>query len=350
MSRFGAVLAILFSATPLCAQEVAPQPAVVDYRLVALRVAEDFIEPRYGVLAARAQAQREAWVAFCKAKPADTGFNRLMTQFVHTVNAWANVELVRYGPVATDFLYERIAYWPERKNDVARALTRVLADQSDLSQKDIYGKSVAVQGLSALERLLYEEGARAALFDKSEEAKRRCALGMAIAGNVEVLAQRMRDEWPALKERLRTSDEALAREAVTRLATDLLTIYQVMADQKLQRVLGESAEEARPTAAQWWRSDMSAQTLAFNLKSAADLIWILLGPSDERHQLMVSIGAAENMARDLPSPLHDMAQDEKERIKLVLLLDMVRSARDLTQAYVPRALGITLGFNSLDGD
>lgn len=339
---------LLFSAAP--AQEGVPVASDVDYRLVALRVAEDFVEPRYGVFFTRALAQKEAWSAFCSAAPVPEKFEQLRVQFQSAVTAWSNVEILRYGPVSEDFLYERIAYWPERKNDVARGLAALLSGTDPLTPESLYAKSVAVQGLPALERLLYDEDARTALLTGDDGARRRCAVGMAIAGNLEHLARRIRDGWPKLKDRLRQEDAALAREAVSRLATDLLTIYQVAGDLKLDKVMGASAEEARPKAAQWWRSGLSNETLAYNMKSAADLIWLFLGPGAERDALMVAIGRTENTIRALAAPLPDMAADPAARRQLLLLREMVRSARDLSGAYVPPRLGIAIGFNSLDGD
>ena len=344
------LLAALFIAASAGAQEGAPVNANVDYRLVALRVAEDFAEPRYGVLFTRALAQKEAWNAFCAVPPNEAAFEQLQVQFKNAVMAWSNVEMLRYGPVSEDFLYERIAYWPERRNDVERGLATLLSGDDTLTSEAMFGKSVAVQGLPALERLLYEEGAREALFAGDDNAKRRCEAGVAISANIEELARRIRDLWPKLKDRLRQDDASLAREAVSRIATDLLTIYQIVGDLKLDRVAGPSPEEARPRSAQWWRSGLSNEAIAYNMKSAADLIWLFLGPGPERHALMVAIGAAERNARDLPAPLPDMAGEAGARGRLILLRNMVRSARDLSADYVPPKLGIMIGFNSLDGD
>jgi predicted lipoprotein len=350
MSRLFAALFLFLSLTPVAAQESVTVNTNVNHKLVALRIAEEFAEPRYGALLTRMQAQAEAWTAFCGAEPSEAGFSRLTEQFANAVNAWSSIELVRYGPVSQDFRYERIAYWPERKNDVARSLARLLSENDSLTPDAMRQKSVAVQGLSALERLLYDDGARAALFGRGAARTRRCAAGVAIADNLKNIVREIVEAWPALKEKLRTSDEALAREAVTRFATDLLTVYQVVGDLKLDVPMGKSVEEARPKAAQWWRSALSAQTIALNFQAAADLTWIMLGPGDEGTTLVATIEQAKRIAEELPLPLSELVADEAQRRRLLLLRDAVRGARDLSNSYVAPALGITLGFNSLDGD
>lgn len=350
MPRLSAFLFLVVSLTPLAAQEAATVRTNVDYPAVALRVIEEFAEPRYGMLLTRAKAQREAWETFCAAEPSEENFARLMARFVETVNAWSGVEILRYGPVSDDFRYERIAYWPERKKDVARAVIRLLSEEDVLTPQRMRSKSVAVQGLSALERLLYEADNRASLMSVGAGAERRCAAGLAIAGNLENLAKEIVDAWPAVKEKLKTPDSPLPREAVTRFATDLLTIYQITGDLKLDAAMGKRPADANPKAAQWWRSGLSSQTLALNLMSAADLSWIILGPGDEGTNVVGAIETAQRLAENLPLPLSEMVSDQVQRENIVLLRDAVRGARDLSGKYVPPALGITHGFKSLHGD
>jgi predicted lipoprotein len=349
MFRLAAVPLLLLSVLPLQAQETVAPASNVDHKLLALRIAEEFAEPRYGVLLTRMQAQESAWTEFCAAEPEQRNFSRLTEQFANAVNAWSSVELLRYGPVSDGFRYERIAYWPERKNDVERGLRRMLSDNDVLTPDAMSKKSVAVQGLSALERLLYEGNARDALVAGGNAQKRRCAAGIAISGNLKNIAQDIVNSWPDVKNRVR-ADEALAREAVTRFATDLLTVYQVVGDLKLDEVMGKTPAEVKPKAAQWWRSGLSSQTVALNLQAAADLTWIILGPGDEGTSTVGVIDTAKKLAEELPLPLSEMAADEVQRRKLFLLRDAVRGARDLSAQHVPPALGITIGFNSLDGD
>ena len=345
---FGILLACLWIGSA-AAQESVTVNEHPDHKAMALKIAEEFVTPRYEALLARAQAQSEAWNAFCAA-PSDEGFEQIKAQFVDTVDAWANVEPIRYGPVSENFRYERLAYWPERKNDVARGLTRMLSETDELTPEAMAGKSVAVQGLSALERLVYEDGARDALFAGDAGANRRCAAGRAISGNVERIAGEIVEAWKPLAEQFRTSDVSVAREAVTRFATDLLTIYQIVGDQKLDVPMGKSVEEAKPKSAQWWRSGLSNRTIARNMQAAADLSWILLGQTNAGRNVVGTIETAQSLAESLPGPLPDLVADPAKRVRLVLLRNAVRGARDLSAIYVPPSLGITVGFNSLDGD
>ena len=349
MHRLGALAFLLLPVLPLHAQENVPPASNVDHKLLALRIAEEFAEPRYGVLLTRMQAQEAAWTEFCAAEPEQRNFSRLTEQFANAVNAWSSVELLRYGPVSDGFRYERIAYWPERKNDVERGLRRMLSESDVLTPDAMSKKSVAVQGLPALERLLYEGSARDALVASGNAQKRRCAAGVAISGNLKNVIQDIVNGWAPAKDQIR-ADDTIAREVVTRFATDLLTVYQVVGDLKLDAVMGKTAADVKPKAAQWWRSGLSSQTIALNLQAVADLTWIVLGPGDAGTSTVGAIDTAKKLAEELPLPLSEMAADDVQRRRLFLLRDAVRGARDLSGRYVPSALGITIGFNSLDGD
>jgi predicted lipoprotein len=52
----------------------------------------------------------------------------------------------------------------------------------------------------------------------------------------------------------------------------------------------------------------------------------------------------------LPGELGALARDPKRRSEVVLLYDSVRSIRDVSEMALPAIAGITVGFNSSDGD
>ncbi len=226
---------------------------------IAKRVSEDFVSPRYEALARTAAAQVEAWRSFC-GSPSHAGLEAVQEAYRTAADAWSSVELVKYGPVSEDFRAERISYWPERKNATGRGLARLLDGKSseELSPERIREASAAVQGLPALERLLFEEPPVGATgFGGSQEGQRRCVVGEAIARNVASLAAEVRDGWPEAERKL--AEPAAAKEGLRRLATDLLTAFQVMRDIKILPVLGADASKARPLLAEGWRSGRSTR-------------------------------------------------------------------------------------------
>ncbi|MBK8157886.1 MAG: hypothetical protein IPK59_03520 [Rhodospirillaceae bacterium] len=77
--------------------------------------------------------------------------------FAPVSDAWMRAQQFRLGPLSEGQRAERFAYWPERRNVVAKQLAALVAsnDPAELEPKRFAEASVAIQGLPALERLLY---------------------------------------------------------------------------------------------------------------------------------------------------------------------------------------------------
>ncbi|QFU16757.1 imelysin family protein [Microvirga thermotolerans] len=348
---------ILLLAPLLCLGLAAPAFAGdgVGRRETVLHAARDFIVPRYETLARATAEERDAWTRFC-ATPKPEDLEALKREFGKAADAWSGIEFVLYGPIGTDFRYERMAHWPERKNAVGRSLSSLLArtGTDDLSPDRFAQTSAAVQGLSALERLLYDSDAATAFTDGSAKAARRCGVATAIATNLARIGAAVLDEWRrpggALAS-LEQGDDARIEEAATRIATDYLALFDTIEDRKLGAAMGDGIDGVRPTLAEGWRSGRSARAIAVNLEAAEALGRILVDPAtDEGNALAVALRTARGMAETAPGDIGAAAADPKRRPALVLLRDAVHSLRETAQASVPEALGITLGFNSRDGD
>lgn len=321
-----------------------------DQHELAVKVAKDFVVPHYAALANTAAIQKDAWQGFC-AKPEEAALGQLGEAFQATADAWSGIDFLRYGPVSNDFRYDRIAHWPERRNAVSRALSSLLSrDGLDtMSASQFSDTSAAGQGLTALERVLFDEDSRAALI--SGKPGHECAVGRLIANNLALLSAAILKDWEGKDgtlAQIEQADEAGSREFLTRFATDLLSTYQTIGDLKLNAVMGKELGEARPMIAEGRRAGRSTRSLIVNLQSLETATRLLLGRDDG--QVLDAIGLAVRTAQHLPEEYAPLADDPKQRSRLVLLRDAVRSARDLSSDEVPATVGITLGFNSLDGD
>ncbi|AWM86738.1 imelysin family protein [Microvirga sp. 17 mud 1-3] len=344
-----ASLLCLFLTAPALAQNGAGQ------RETVLRAAREFIIPRYEALAKATKDEQEAWSRFCAA-PRKEDLAPLREHYRKAADAWSGIEFVLYGPISTDFRYERMAHWPERKNAIGRGLSNLLAHKGadDLSPERFAQTSAAVQGLSALERLLFEQDAATAFMDGTEVAARRCGVATAIAENLAGTSAKVLDEWrrpDGTLSALQTGDDARIEDAATRIATDYIALFEIIEEQKLGAVMGDGTDAVKPTLAEGWRSGRSAHAIAVNLEAADALGRILVDPAtDPGVSLTYALRTARSMAESTPANIGEAAADPKTRPNLVLLRDAVHSLRETAQSTVPEALGITLGFNSRDGD
>jgi hypothetical protein len=307
------------------------------------RIVTELVVPGYAALAASADEHVRDWESFC-AGPDESGFAQLRRSYGRLADAWASIEFVRSGSGAEDFRAEKFYFWPERKNAVERALNALLAaaKPEELAPEAMRNASAAIQGLPALERLLFDAGASKDDFRDSAAAQFRCQAGEAIARNAAAIAGEISSSFSIGK-------LAITGEAKAALATDIVSAYATIKDRKIEPVLGKDRNAARPRLAEAWRSGRSLRNIEINLRSLATAANIALEGIPEEVSLPFTTEQARRIAAGLAGDLGALAAGER-RSDVVLLRDAIDAAEDTALIEIPAALGVTIGFNSLDGD
>jgi len=228
-------------------------PAVQNeaHRLASIRLIEGYLLPAYKALAVQSNIQADEWQAVCPA-PTKTQLAQLQQQYKKTANVWAQVEFVRFGPASFLLRHERVSHWPERRNAVGRALNSLLAKPKvdALTPKQFSRASVAVQGLPALERLLFTQDDKWQSPSDEAAIAWRCSVGQAITKNLATISTEIVEGWTGVDGPL---EQAKARkmnglyftdasDLGRRLLTDQVTGFQIMGDIKLTVPLGGAPE------------------------------------------------------------------------------------------------------------
>jgi predicted lipoprotein len=171
----------------LCLSAVSAH-AEADHAAIARASLDQYIRPGYAQLAESAALLSQSVGALCT-QPSAASLKGAQTAFAAMVATWGKVEPIRFGPVAEEHRYERIFYWPDPKGLGGRQVHEALAkqDQGVTETGALKGKSVALQGLPALEELLYGDGAEA-LAKGTGAAAFRCHFAASIAANVAATA------------------------------------------------------------------------------------------------------------------------------------------------------------------
>ena len=351
-------LLILAAAVPAAP----PNPKAALQARVALAVAVQFVIPAYRRLAQATDAQDKAWAAF-NANRANGDFTALRNAYNAACDAWANAQIVKTGPINLFLRADRFAYWPEARNVTQRTLDALLKsnDPKDLTPDTFAHDSVAAQGLTALERLLYDGANPAALLKApGKDGAWRVSVGQGIAHNLAVIAADVLRDWTA-SNGVRVAIAANkgwnnlfadAPEAARLLLTDLVGAYRLMHDVKMLPVLGANIDAAKPKSAEAWRSARTARDIKLNLAGAqamAKPFEDAVAPA-RRTKLDTLLAAAAKAADALPADMGEAAADPKRRPQVDAARAAVKAAQTEIAAVLPAELGITLGFNSLDGD
>lgn len=311
---------------------------------ISLKVLTDFVIPAYENLAVQATEQKKVWQTTCNA--AD-----LKESFQKTSDAWASVQNINFGPVILLLRRDRMYHWPERRNAVSKSLNHLLADKNNekaLTHKYFSASSVAVQGLPAMERLLYTD------LLKDDWS---CKVGRTIADNIAEIATGTVKDW---KDTLTYIKEGKSHpiyfesmdEVAIRLFTELLTGFQMISDQKVALPMSTSITKANGKRAEGWRSHRSTRYIQKNAQALMDFSKPFMSflPEPDRNELLDQFATFEKAADDLPPSIKDAVSDEKGRENLKSFLSTARTTRNLIVDKFTKQLDLAIGFNSLDGD
>jgi predicted lipoprotein len=364
MIRVLAASLLLLATTPAFALEDA------DYSAAVAATAKGVIIPAYEAFGDAARSLQGGLDALCR-EPTEENLKEARAQFANTATAWARVQYISFGPVAVHQRAFRVEYWPDKRNVVGRQLADVLAkrDVAALDLQRFATTTGGVQGLPALERLLFAEDARAKLQPGEEGAAFRCKLFDAIGTNLTSIAQDTVAGWTDgdasfLKriEQPSEDDEEIpsGRVAAGRLLNDLLTTMIAMRDMKLLAPLGSGVEKAKGQAAEYWRSGQSVAVLKANLEGWRALFGVdqglgaLLAAQPNGKDVADQVSAAADEASEalagITLPLNEAVADPAQRKQVEVFAARLVTLRDLLAGPVTTALNLPIGFNALDGD
>jgi len=348
---------LLFAANPGHAVEAST------YAVLNKSAIERHILPRYDALVTATAALNDTAKAYCAA-PATRPIADLQAAFGQTMDAWQDIQHVRFGPVDWFFRSQRFAFWPDPRNTIGKQMAELLSKhQSGSVDPELLAKgSVATQGLPALERLIFGEDA--GKLKSGADAAYRCKYVEAIAINLMQMAKETQAAW---KE---GGDKAFAtvmqdggkpdapyrepQEATLELFKALYLAVELAADHKLARPLGAALKDARPRLSESWRSERSLHNIQRNLAAAQDLYLNSFSAAmpDKATDAAIRDSFAKTLttANALKTPLETAVQDAKARPQAEALAADLLALKKLLGDRLPPALDIPVGFNALDGD
>lgn len=351
-------IVVALVAMPVAAQE----PTLTAQDVVSLAITEA-IRPgfaHYGE--ATASLQRDVG-GLCDA-PSEAGLETARGQFKSTVVAWSRVELYRLGPLMAGNRNDKILFWPDRKSIALKQVQAILAEP-DLDAAEpvkLAGKSVAVQGLGALEFVLFGTGAEQLA---RAEGEFRCRYALAIATLLGDTAAQLSAEWndpEGISKRLLAPSEAdpdyrSFREVAEALTGVLAHGTEAIRDQRLLPFLGRDGAAPKPKSALFWRSGMTVPSIGGNFEglralleksriaeaTAAENLWVGNSASFE-------FGNAERAGKLITAPVDAALADPRQKQALDYLVIVTQSLDSILGESLAAALGLSVGFSSLDGD
>jgi predicted lipoprotein len=345
--------------------ELMPPPPLdpVKVRTVMEKAVDGFIRPGYDSFRDSAKALESKVQALCAA-PSKDALDAAKASFADTTHAWAGIEIVRVGPVIQQNRFERVLYYPDKKSLGLKQVQRYLSekDESVTTADGLKGKSVAAQGLGALEYVLYGAGSDDVLAQKNGF---RCRYGAAIAGNVANIGNELADLWNAPEGVAKNwkapgpnnptyRDE---REVLVALLGVLVHGAEAIRDQRIETFYKGPDNAKFPRTAIYWRSGLTWKSIGDNISAVQTLLrkagMTDLLPPDQRSIIGSIDFLSKSMVRvagTIEPDVEKALADDKERAKVDYLLlngkDLIYRLNDQYGG----AIGLSSGFSFADGD
>ncbi len=360
---FGLALAI---AIGLSSAGAADAPAPAFPAATTAKVVDKYLVPRFEKFQKVAAKLAGDLDATCTGKSKRLSAAR--EDFDQAVLAWAEIEFLRFGPMAVTGRPERISFWPDPRGFMPRQLGALIArrDAIALEPGALAGKSAAIQGLPALESLLT---ATPPITADDEDGRYRCRLAIAIAKNLQGIASDLVSEWGGdngWRARMTAPGPdnptyKTPAEPPAEFARGLVTGLQIIQDRQLAPLIaanaGSAPAAAKPPQLPFAAAGLSARFVGAEVGSLKALYETMgLGrdvPEQKAWMPRWIAQAWERLARDAPAAIEKgpgpKGDPDRER-DLRFVRFHLEGIRKLIGRELAPLAGLTIGFNELDGD
>lgn len=317
-------------------------------RAIVASAVDEHVLPGYRALAKEAAALDAVAARDCNPASAT-----LRKAYNATFDAWMAVAHLRFGPSEAENRAFSLAFWPDTRGAIRETLVQMIdAENPAVDDPEAFAQiSVAGRGLFALEAMLYDETL------PQDAPEYSCRLTQAIADDIARTAADLQAAWtdeyadllrnPGPENPVYYSES----ESIRELYGALMTGLEFTIDQRLARPLG-TFERPRPRRAEAWRSGRSLRNVTRSVEATGALAQILARglPEDQRAALDMAIVEALEEADGLQDPAFKGVSDPTGRLRIEVLRNSIADFRDTARDTIGTSLGVSPGFNSLDGD
>tara|TARA_B100001113_G_C21082556_1_gene610573 strand:- start:528 stop:1583 length:1056 start_codon:yes stop_codon:yes gene_type:complete len=301
-------------------------------------------------------------------RPTKENFIDVRISFKDLVIAFSKIEMYRFGPSIKENNYERLFFWPDRRSRGLKQVQKILnsEDPSALKPESLYNKSVAVQGILALEYILFGKGSEVL---ENELTNFRCEYGKAVAHSIRRVANELYQDWSGSNNfgsRFKNPGPGnyyyrSHLESIVELLKSSKEIIHILRDQKiLTSITNDDEKKPNPKTVPFWRSELLIVALISNLDSVIELIkisGISSTLSDENSYISAQLIQELETVKSVLSSSDFLGREwliiikEEQAVeKLKYIMAPLTGAIQLLSEEYPLALNISLGFNSRDGD
>lgn len=307
-------------------------------------VANDIVIPAYTDAAKQSDILHDLAQKHCQQAPVSgADLDALREQWLVLAQAWANAEMINFGPATESMSNLYINYYPDERGLVHSGVADLIAANPNLTPTQLANESAIVQGVPGLEEALYAN-------DSLNAAQ--CAYVMSASA---ALSSRLKDIEKSWQDNATTllaiDNTANSNKGLNQWINSLLSMLEIMKTNAIDQPLGLTgkAKGHLPAAtAGQSRAIINAKLAALNSTLTDPVLTAMLGSNNDTkvgNELSTALADTTTLLAQMPE---DLATADKAT-QQQLFEQMTAITRLLKRQLMP-TLGIRVGFNSNDGD
>ena len=307
-------------------------------------VANDIVIPAYTDAAKQSDILHDLAQKHCQQTPVSGAeLDALREQWLVLAQAWANAEMINFGPATESMSNLYINYYPDERGLVHSGVADLIAANPNLTPTQLANESAIVQGVPGLEEALYAN-------DSLNAAQ--CAYVMSASA---ALSSRLKDIEKSWQDNATTllaiDNTANSNKGLNQWINSLLSMLEIMKTNAIDQPLGLTgkAKGHLPAAtAGQSRAIINAKLAALNSTLTDPVLTAMLGSNNDTkvgNELSTALADTTTLLAQMPE---DLATADKAT-QQQLFEQMTAITRLLKRQLMP-TLGIRVGFNSNDGD
>lgn len=309
-------------------------------------VVHEHIVPKFEDLAQKTTKLREVALGDCEITSPN-----LRAAYGEAFDAWITASHLRFGPTEIDDRAYALAYWPDPRGKTAKSLRQLLLEKdSAVTNAETFAQvSIAARGFYALDYLLYD-----VTLGQKEDVAYTCKLIQAIASDMAGNTATIVSEWRShfVYSLTQPKPDGVYRtetEVMQVLVKSLTTGLQLTSDMRIGRPMGE-IDRPRPKRAEAWRSGRSHRHVELSLEALFDLAVLLTSGTSIQTTFDDSFARAKTQIGRINDPVFASVDEPNGRFQWDILKLELDFLRDEPMSVLLEELGVTSGFNALDGD
>ncbi|GAA0317176.1 imelysin family protein [Psychrobacter aestuarii] len=306
-------------------------------------VANDLVIPAYADAAKQSEALNTLAQKHCQSAPVSgEALEALRAQWLVLAQAWANAEMIHFGPATESMNNLYINYYPDERGLVHSGVADLISANPSLTADALANESAIVQGVPGLEEVLYSN-------DSLDAGQ--CAYVMSASQALQTRLQSITDNWQQNASKLLAIDETKDNDmGLNQWMNSLLSLVETMKSSAIEQPLGlngKSKGHVPAATAGESRAIINAKVAALNTALTDPVLTAMLSSNNSQigNDLSTALAETSSLLAQMPE---DITQADKAQ-QTELHEHLTRVTQLIKRQLIP-ALGIRVGFNSTDGD